>query len=309
MSLRGLLSPLLVLISFLSAAARAHSSFRQSSRHLENHGEEKNFVSVELLGQLGNQFFQLAAGYAYALDTGAEFVVPDLKNHVEHNVPHNTERLYSYIKPFIARNISQEATQIWQQPSFMYTPIPKGMKNVLLKGYFQTEKYFVHRKNEIREVLSPPKHIRDAVLSKHSILTSGKYTVGVQVRDYRTEQPEGKFHPTLSSAYYERAMSSFPEDAVFIISSNHEKYARDVTKKFADRAIYLSSSDGEDYIDHFYILYFCKGFIIANSSFGWWASWLSNAAKKAVIMPAEWFAFPYSNGMSRDIYPENCTKM
>jgi hypothetical protein len=306
MTSRRILFPIFALISSLPATA---GTPHLRPRRLQDQGEEKSYVSVELLGQLGNQFFQLAAGYAYALDVGAEFVVPDLKNHHEHNVPHNMARLYSYIKPFIARNISQEKTQIWQQPSFMYEPIPKGMKNVLLKGFFQSEKFFVHRKDEIREVFSPPKHIKEALLSRYSILTSGKYTVGVQVRDYQAEQPEGKFHPTLSFGYYERAMSSFPKDAVFIVSTNNEAYARVVTKKFADRAIYLTSTKGEDHIDHFYILYFCKGFITANSSFGWWASWLANATKNAVIMPAEWFAFPYSNGMARDIYPQNCTKM
>jgi hypothetical protein len=266
--------------------------------------DNQSYVAVELAGQLGNQFFQLAAGYAYALDTGARFIVPDLLAKKEYNIQHNRKRLFNYIEVFHQEDLPTENPVKWNQPSFKYTPIP-ALKNYLT-GYFQSEKYILHRRKEIIAVLSPPLHIQNAILSNHTVLTSGKYTVGVQVRDYRKEQPLGKYHPTLQASYYDKAMARFPDDAVFIITSNNEAHARHVTKKYADRAMYLTEDDG-DYIDHFYILNFCKAVITANSSYGWWAAWLSDAIDRIVIMPRTWFAAPYRNlEMSTDLYPSNC---
>jgi hypothetical protein len=36
----------------------------------------------------------------------------------------------------------------------------------------------------------------------------------------------------------------------------------------------------------------CRHFVVANSSFSWWAAWLSNSAGKVVIAPRRWFANP-----------------
>lgn len=269
--------------------------------------EDGGFVAVQLAGQLGNQLFQLAAGYAYALDTGAQFIVPDLANKDMYNIPHNTERLYRWIPELRVQNLPTDGQTQWRQPSFKYTPIPR-LRNVLLIGYFQSEKYFLHRRDEIQRVFSPPPHIQQSVLSNHSVLTSGRYTVGVQVRDYRAEQPKGRYHPTLTSSFYTAAMKRFPEDAVFIVTSNNEQYAREVTRAFSHRTVYLTSKGKEDHIDHFYALYFCRAFIIANSSFGWWAAWLSMSASKTVIAPRQWFAAPYrNNDMTVDLYPQNAT--
>ena len=290
MSERMVLHGVLIFVSFASCCGGA------------------SFTAVELAGQFGNQLFQLATGYAYALDNGVEFFIPDLVSKKLYNIPHNRDRLYNYIGVFKQKEILSQDRQIWQQPSFRYTPIPPQLNRSYLVGYFQSEKYFLHREKDIRDVFEPPAHIRNAVLSNHTILTSGKYTVGVQIRDYRKEQPQGRYHPTLSEDYYNRAMERFPKDAVFIVTSNNEGYARMVTKKFANRAIYLTSESGEDYIEHFYALYFCKGFVIANSSFGWWAAWLSRKTDKIIIAPKLWFAAPYKNtAMTADLYSKSFT--
>ncbi|NGX26938.1 MAG: hypothetical protein K940chlam6_00865, partial [Chlamydiae bacterium] len=65
-----------------------------------------------------------------------------------------------------------------------------------------------------------------------------------------------------------------------------------------------------DYIEDFYVLTFCKGFIISNSSFGWWAAWLSTFPDKKVIVPTPWFALPYKDKkICKDRFPKGWIKI
>ena len=41
--------------------------------------------------------------------------------------------------------------------------------------------------------------------------------------------------------------------------------------------------------DELRLMYNCKNFIISNSSFSWWAQYLSRNEKKVVIAPSKWY--------------------
>ncbi len=291
-----------------SSFALAGSSFLQTSPFTISSGsstvvcvtEVSNHVSVVLMGQLGNQLFQIATAYAYALDHQTPLLVPDLVNNKAFNIPHNKkilfqDRINSQKIPWVANR--------WKEPSFNYSPIP-SLPNLELFGYFQSEKYFKHRRQELLELFKAPQGLNEKILTKYPFLASDAFVVGIQIRDYRQERPLGDYHPTKTRSYYETAMSYFPEDTIFLVSSNNLALAQECTEGVSPNIIYLSA----DYIEEFYTLVLCKSFIIANSSFGWWASWLSTAQNKTVIAPSVWFAPPYNNEyMTRDIFPEGCT--
>ena len=48
-------------------------------------------------------------------------------------------------------------------------------------------------------------------------------------------------------------------------------------------------------------MYSCKNFIMSNSSFSWWAQYLSKNKNKKVIAPYRW----YNNDIRCDIYQDN----
>jgi hypothetical protein len=60
----------------------------------------------------------------------------------------------------------------------------------------------------------------------------------------------------------------------------------------------------QDYLKEFYTLVLCKSFVISNSSFGWWAAWLSTSANKSIVVPSPWFTTPYRPNKANGLIPQ-----
>ena len=53
----------------------------------------------------------------------------------------------------------------------------------------------------------------------------------------------------------------------------------------------------------------CDDYIIANSTFSWWGSWLGTSPTKKIIAPKIWFG-PAAGGIdTKDIYCDDFIKM
>ena len=111
-----------------------------------------------------------------------------------------------------------------------------------------------------------------------------KNTVGIQLRDYRPEFPN--YQPQYGRDFLEKAMEHFPEDFVFVVSSNRINFAKECIPKKYKNVVFL---EGErDYID-MYLLSFCKHNVISNSTFGWWAAYMNKNRNKIVLYPDFWW--------------------
>lgn len=254
------------------------------------------YVTVRLEGRLGNIFFQIATAYAYSLDHEIPLTIPDLAHQGAYNIRYHGDRLFA---GKIDRRDVSGAPVIWKEPHYYYSKIPNE-KQIELRGYFTSEKYFKHRRKEILELFAPEAGLLDKILQKYPVLGTEELTVAIQIRDYRPEFPEGYHHPTFGREFYEKAVAHFPPDTIFFVTSDNMTFARECTEGLRRNLIYLDSGD---YIEDFYTLTLCKSFIISNSTFGWWAAWLSTAENKKVIAPKPWLAYPYNNLTTFDVLP------
>src|ERR1700738_582992 len=100
------------------------------------------FVIGDLMGQLGNQMFQIATATSLALDHGAVALFPALEMGEDYNLPLNREKVFPHL---LAEPPQEPVSFYYIEPRFYYDPIPYT-PNMLIRGWFQSEKYFRHHK-------------------------------------------------------------------------------------------------------------------------------------------------------------------
>lgn len=81
--------------------------------------------------------------------------------------------------------------------------------------------------------------------------------------------------------YYEKAMAQFPSESFLLFSDDIEWCKEQKIFEHCD------FSEGNDEVTDMNLMAGCKGIIMANSSFSWWAAYLSDAK---VIAPRAWYA-------------------
>ncbi len=257
----------------------------------------KPFVVGSLwTGQLGNQFFEIAAAYSLALDNDAEPLFPDLASKTIDGIPTNYKKVFFRLD---ATKPQQPIQVYYKEPDYSYNPLPFH-PNMCLIGYFQSEKYFVKHKKKILELFAPSAEIREYLEKKYGELLKNPKSVAVHMRFYLREDPEQKIYPTYGREYVEKAMMKFPEDSVYIVCSNSIEWARKNLEGITRKIVFI---EDEPYYHDLYLMSMCKHNIISNSSFSWWAAYLNPNPDKIVIAPPAWNT-PGCGLDYKDVVPE-----
>jgi len=169
--------------------------------------------------------------------------------------------------------------------------------NILVSGFFQNEGYFVENKEEIQYLLREPEHIQNIIQQKvgsYIPLFQQAYFLHIRLGDYVFLEK----HWIHLEKYYLTALNEiFEKDptAWIILFCN---YPEDIPKYYGKVMAYLQQKNhmivtDEDEVLNFYLMVRCKkGGICANSTYGWWASWLNTNSEKKVYMPNRWVNGP-----------------
>lgn len=255
------------------------------------------FVTADLNGQLGNQMFIIAAAVNLALENGAEPVFPWLENSTALGVTVNREKIFhrlnSYpLLPFQMRSRVYESNL--KEFAIPYNP------NMSLSGYFQSEKYFKKHKKEILELFAPLPEIEAYLSANYHHILEHANAVSIHLRNYQMEDASELRHVTLPRAYYEKAISHFPEDSLFVVFSNDIPWAKELLKGIKKEFHFI---ENEKYYNEIYLMSRCTHHIICNSSFSWWGAYMNENLGKIVIAPNVWLSLENQEHLDK-IIPE-----
>lgn len=179
-------------------------------------------------------------------------------------------------------------------------------KNILIHGFFQTDKYFKEYRNDILQLLEEPeittKHIYK--YNEHISFIENSYFIHIRLGDY---MHMNKHWVDLSNYYVKCIKNIYEKDpnATFVVFSNQVHLINKIypcigmiLNDLKSKAIIIGEPNE---LTSFYLMKRCnKGGICSNSSFSWWASWLNNNDNKQVYMPSKWINIDVGN----DIYTD-----
>ena len=248
----------------------------------------KDNVYVKLCGGLGNQLFQIANGYAYSLRYNKNFFVlkywdgrPDRPNY--------WNSLLKNLQPYL-KDLSEFKGTFYKEPTWEFKEITYIEGDVIFEGYFQSEKYFEDYNEDVRKLFGIyPNNCKDS--------KSNKVAIHIRRGDYLNNP---LFHTILEKGYYEKGKNIIES---IIIDPEYVYFSEDiqwVKENFKNDAVVQGLSD----IEEFKLMVNCKGFVIANSSFSWWASWFSQS--DVIVAPKNWFG-PLFNESWNSIYRKSFT--
>lgn len=248
-----------------------------------------------LNGRLGNNLFEIAAGVSLAKRMNVPFkalMCKDIYMDFSDAV---------YLKQF---GIDLQDTYpvnhpVYQETGFDYHPLPSE-KDLVLHGYFQSEKYFDEQL--IRDLFRIDSHTENYIREKYeNILSRNPVSVLVRRGDYLIQEFR---HPVCRMSYYKKAMSVFPPDTDFLIISDDIAWCK---KHFIGSRFFFI--DDEPPLVDLYIQSLCRHNIISNSTFGWWGAWLNENREKIVVYPSPWFGVTLRKTNVKDLCPENWVKV
>lgn len=279
----------------------------------------------KMIGGLGNQMFCYAFARSLQLKYGGELYL-DTQVYNRYKIRNYTlDRLNipSEIKNVDKNNTSKLSRNLFRLTQFLYSLLPKVIKIIFhtdiigekifdflgkkglyynldkyyyelplcsknkkfTYGYFQSERYFKEHRDQIKKELKvgiKPTEEEKVILN----YINDDNSVGVSIR-----WGEDYFKSNLNvcnKQYYYTAMdliaSKVENPKFYIFSDCIEDVKREFNFKYPVHLI-----EGFKEHESLRLLYSCKHFVIANSSFSWWGAYLSDYKQKIVIAPSKWY--------------------
>lgn len=257
-------------------------------------------VSVKVMGGLGNQMFQAAAGLALAERLGADLVID-----MSYYAKDRRERGFALdVFPLVGDGMAAVtmpnrvwsklrtlahlpgASRVYREPDFGYDPAFETLTApVSLDGYFQSERYFADAADTIRAAFAPPEPADTASLD---IAAAGPFGVlHVRRGDYLTAANQALF-TSLDAGYYGRALNELPDDLPVVVLSDDVRWAHDNIEA-RQALIFPGLERPRPPLADLWLMSRASHHIIANSSFSWWGAWLSEPKSGVTVAPRQWF--------------------
>ena len=296
-------------------------------------------INVSLMGGLGNQLFQLALGLNFA-KTNQVNLIPILGNsrrnslgeveisslNLSQNVTIqeisalNSRMVSLGLACGLRVSTSRESKYLIMA---LEKAIPIAMRNTKLRiafargggsgiselqepdvfyvGYFQSHK-FAADKNVFSKLmnLSPKTSSQSLEEMVQRVQASRPILLHVRLTDYLRESSFGLPAQTYYREAIKRVSEACGDVDIWVFSDDPSRALSYLPKEFMDR--YRLAPAFEETVHTFELMRHFSGFIVANSSFSWWAAHLRMDRNAVVIHPWPWFKTSLHD--KEDLVPE-----
>jgi hypothetical protein len=273
------------------------------------------------MGGLGNQIFQIFATIAYAIKSRNkfQFLAQETLGGGSCTLRYTFwNTFFSSLKPFLITNLPP--VNVVRENGFTFQELPINLltgTNVLIHGYFQSEKYFKDQFEMICRLIGLEK-LKQSVLDTISLNKddlNNIISMHFRLGDYKKL---ADFHPIATPKYYENALNhfknKFPETNFSILYFCEDADVNDVQitiqnleNIFPNYKFTRGTNTLSDWQQMIYMS-LCRHNIIANSSFSWWGAYFNANPDKVICYPSVWFG-QTANIDTRDLCPQEWIKL
>lgn len=281
-------------------------------------------IYLIMCGRLGNQLFQYAFARKVQLETGQDLAIDftaieqvgraEWRNYLENyqvttykivkkndyfpfqrflykffkliRPKYNLQKQYKFDE-FIAKYFYRYGILFYESDYLChkYNFSKIKVQNIIIKGWFESEKYFEGMEKILRNEFLPKKICTDVKLVK-KLKETESVCVTVRRGNFTDTQYKDKFLVCTTSFYVQAVdyIKRIYPDALFYICSDDIQWCKDELR-LDGNVIYETNNEVSQKL---YLMSLCKHFIISNSTFSWWAQYLSTNPSKIVIAPSIW---------------------
>jgi hypothetical protein len=254
-------------------------------------------VVVKLQGGLGNQMFQYAFGknisnitnrklildlsFLHRRDLGPDFVYRNFDLDIFNLKNVSVVNFYDGKYDLIVENFDPNSTI-----ELINTTIKEITQNksdtIYLDGYWSSPHYF----NKIDF-----KFNKECLIESNDLLLNIQNTNSVMLNIRRSDFLNNDFHGTYGKEYILKGIDNLKlkfTDLKFFIFSDDVEWCKNNLYDIPNSTIVTHEHKGDKFYNYFLLMSQCKHFIIPNSTFAWWAAYLSKNKNKKVLYPEIW---------------------
>lgn len=236
-------------------------------------------------GRLGNWLFQCSAAMAYAWKHDLKFSAPPVPA-LGRDANWNPVYCQHLVDPTFDPNLKPEIVLKERGYRYQETPFSESWrgKNIVLDGFWQSEKYFDGYRDQVIEAFGFPE---DKEIGNH------RFSVACHVRrgDYLRHTDK---HPPVTKEWYEQQMAKFPgrqfrffsDDLQWVIDNFSHRLDCVFPSGLNETNLHLQNYPVElrDLIE----MSWCSDQICSASTFSVWACILNRNPRKCCIFPKQW---------------------
>jgi hypothetical protein len=275
-------------------------------------------VGIKIHAGLGNQMFKYAAALALAERLDADLVC-DIRHYLHADRGDRSLGLNAFgielnsgwVPPY--KPLRSLATQLHLVKTPFrgaerlhveegYDPRFHRIENsCVLSGYFQSWRYLTGHEDLVRRTFDVSRLASERTRDWEAAIGEAECPVAVHVRrgDYAASPANIDKFGLLRRDYYD-AGRAIIESVAGVGKATYFLFSDDPGAAAAELAGWsrVQQVPGLTAHEELYLMTRCRHFIIANSTFSWWAAWLAQTPDKRVVAPARWFGpayqYPYS---------------